>query len=683
MSLRNRSLTNFLSPLSVVEARRAVTASAQVRFLERAMISEQIAAVAFPMLYVNSVPHQGHGALAARCELMVRFLSLRRPMKLHVGFHCTGRPVVTSVELFHARSPRQIQTIQEACRICDRRPAVTEDSWVQLIADAGRTVFEQMGLTIDRSKYHMTARFDPAYETFVARFFSLLKERGYLVRKDHHTLWSDRTGAPVGDHELRRGQSARIVYTTLNVVHYDAETDIVVAGGPLQTVTHWPAHVSKYSTGARPLWVSPYLVPTLQQLGFMLQEGLDTLALGGREDVIVPHPGEDAMEAGPYGVILEPVVTREGEVAKVKLVRDAWHIDYGNPEWKELTRKHILKKRLAETVRNDLLHNLEHLKAWSIERNISIGTSLKLQADKFVITRGPDALIKNIDSLSDSTLFMLYAFYGAEALDRPVTDRVLYITAKDLVANHILFHLYSEALLQIDFTEIQVLGWLSAGEGKKISKSEGDRKFLSTFLHKYGPEMTVAVLGTALKPSKDAFVTEKGVETISKLLKLVRLGPKSFTPRKRSLSVEALFYSKVAAIVQAYESSELGTLPGLFFSLQLPGRRMYEGYTQYLAVAYACFGPFIGATGPDPYTYLRTKAPLFIELGLDAALLRDAHLLENLLRTADSIETQTLSIPLFLSAYKPFIQTHTGKVVCPKDGIKYLEGNVQVVLSEH
>ncbi|MCQ4385140.1 MAG: leucine--tRNA ligase [Sulfolobales archaeon] len=98
-----------------------------------------------------------------------------------------------------------------------------------------------------------------------------------------------------------------------------------------------------------------------------------------------------------YEVMNRPVYCRCGNEIVVKVLKDQWFLDYGNPEWKSLAKRLISEMTFyPEDARKDFLYVADWLQKRACARTRGLGTPLPW--DKKWI----------IESLSDSTIYMAY-----------------------------------------------------------------------------------------------------------------------------------------------------------------------------------------------------------------------------------------------------------------------------------
>jgi leucyl-tRNA synthetase len=143
-----------------------------------------------------------------------------------------------------------------------------------------------------------------------------------------------------------------------------------------------------------------------------------------------------------YEVMNRPVYCRCGNEIVVKVLKDQWFLDYGNPKWKELAKKLISKMAFyPEDARKEFLYVADWLQKRACARTRGLGTPLPW--DKKWI----------IESLSDSTIYMAY-----------------YTVAHHIKANKVYAHQLTE-----EFWDYVLLG---KGDPEEVSKRTGVSKEL-------------------------------------------------------------------------------------------------------------------------------------------------------------------------------------------------------------
>lgn len=253
-------------------------------------------------------------------------------------------------------------------------------------------------------------------------------------------------------------------------------------------------------------------------------------------------------------IMNRPVYCRCGNEVVVKILKDQWFLDYGNPEWKSLAKKLLSKMRLIpEDVRKDFEYAIDWLQKRACARTRGLGTPLPW--DKKWI----------IESLSDSTIYMAYYtiahkikeyklhasqltldFWNYVMLGKGNVDEVsasikvpkevleelrkefLYWypldirhSGPDLIPNHLTFFIFNHAAI---FPEelwpkgIAVNG-LVLYEGKKMSKSLRNIIPLRKAIRTYGPDVIRIVLAASSDFGSETNFTEAIAKSITDTLK--------------------------------------------------------------------------------------------------------------------------------------------------------------------
>ncbi len=98
-----------------------------------------------------------------------------------------------------------------------------------------------------------------------------------------------------------------------------------------------------------------------------------------------------------YEMLNKPVFCRCGTECVVKIFKDQWFIDYGNPKWKSLAHKALNQMEiLPEELRNEFNYVIDWLHEKACARKSGLGTKLPWDPDWI------------IESLSDSVIYMAY-----------------------------------------------------------------------------------------------------------------------------------------------------------------------------------------------------------------------------------------------------------------------------------
>ncbi|MGC9005073.1 MAG: leucine--tRNA ligase [Candidatus Micrarchaeia archaeon] len=206
-----------------------------------------------------------------------------------------------------------------------------------------------------------------------------------------------------------------------------------------------------------------------------------------------------------------PIFSRAGDRVFVKIVKDQWFINYGDPEWKEKAKNWMAGMRvIPEEERNDILTAIDWFKQKACTRARGLGTGFPFEKGQM------------IEALSDSTLYMMFytvahrikdippeeltedffdaIFFGGggnrKALELrkefeywyPLDSRH---SATDLIKNHLPFFVMNHvAVLPEKYwpKQIVVNGFVLM-EGKKMSKSMGNILPLRKAIKEYGADV--------------------------------------------------------------------------------------------------------------------------------------------------------------------------------------------------
>ncbi|MCC6013075.1 MAG: leucine--tRNA ligase [Candidatus Verstraetearchaeota archaeon] len=251
-----------------------------------------------------------------------------------------------------------------------------------------------------------------------------------------------------------------------------------------------------------------------------------------------------------YEIINGPVYCRCGSKVIVNVLSNQWFINYGNPEWKRITKEHLNNMNI---IPNELKKEFENVIDWLREkacaRRAGLGTPLPW--DKEWI----------IESLSDSTIYMAYytiariineekidpslltpeifdyIFLGKElpsciGIKKEILEAMrkefLYYypldsrhSGRDLVPNHLTFFIFNHVAIfpkELWPKQIVVNGSVLM-EGKKMSKSLGNIIPLRKAIRDYGADVIrICVLSTS-ELLQDADFSPSLAENIKSRLK--------------------------------------------------------------------------------------------------------------------------------------------------------------------
>ncbi|WP_397470787.1 leucine--tRNA ligase [Pyrofollis japonicus] len=257
-----------------------------------------------------------------------------------------------------------------------------------------------------------------------------------------------------------------------------------------------------------------------------------------------------------YEIMNRPVYCRCGTEIVVKVLKDQWFINYGDPAWKQRVLELLKEMRIVpEIMRDEFIKVVDWLRERAAARTRGLGTEL------------PWAPGWIIESLSDSTIYMAFytvihkiRSYGlkADQLAPSFWDYVLLgkgnVTAvsretsipvgvledlrrefeywypldsrhsgRDLVPNHLTFFLFNHvAIFPRDKwpRQIVVNGFVLL-EGKKMSKSLRNIVPLRRALRVYGVDTVRATLLAAAEILQDANFTEELARSVMSQLRKI------------------------------------------------------------------------------------------------------------------------------------------------------------------
>lgn len=265
-----------------------------------------------------------------------------------------------------------------------------------------------------------------------------------------------------------------------------------------------------------------------------------------------------------YDFAEHPVICRCGTKCVVKIMDNQWFLKYSDEEWKEKTRNLLRNENIIPNeVRSNLEYYIGWLEDWACSRRIGLGT--KLPWDKQWL----------IEPLTDSTIYMSYytiakylkdinpndlndAFFekvffdndinidndintnkintsqldsiGADINDfklkidediiSEIQNEFSYwypldwrLSAKDLVGNHLSFHMFHHAAIfpPENWPQGMVVFGMGLLEGNKMSSSKGNVILLSDAIEEYGADVVRLFLMSSAEPWQDFDWREKEV----------------------------------------------------------------------------------------------------------------------------------------------------------------------------
>lgn len=236
-----------------------------------------------------------------------------------------------------------------------------------------------------------------------------------------------------------------------------------------------------------------------------------------------------------YEFAEKPVICRCGSKCVVKELHDQWFVKYSDEKWTEETYECLEQLDVVpKEVRSNFEYYLGWLEDWACSRRLGLGTHMPWD-EKWLI-----------EPLTDSTIYMAYytiakfmkqinaddlndAFFnkvflnqtGAndksenkipEELTKQIQDEFNYwyplnwrLSAKDLVGNHLSFHMFHHAAIFPREKWPQGITVFGMGllEGQKMSSSKGNVILLSEAIDKYGADTVRLFLMSSAEPWQD------------------------------------------------------------------------------------------------------------------------------------------------------------------------------------
>lgn len=282
---------------------------------------------------------------------------------------------------------------------------------------------------------------------------------------------------------------------------------------------------------------------------------------GQTVQAVKPLIKDALIKSGDAVTYMEPektIISRSGDECVVALC-DQWYLDYGEPVWRELTRRHLdaSVECYHDEVRRNFGATLDWLKEHACSRTYGLGT--KLPWDESWL----------IESLSDSTIYMAYytvahllqggAFGGrgadnalkiaAESMTPDVWDYVFFddapapnatdiareslelmrrefrfwypvdlrVSGKDLVPNHLTYFLYNHTAIWPKEPGMWPLSIRANGHlllnSEKMSKSTGNFLTLAEAIDKFsadGMRLALADAGDSVEDANFAVSSAEG-----------------------------------------------------------------------------------------------------------------------------------------------------------------------------
>ncbi len=257
-----------------------------------------------------------------------------------------------------------------------------------------------------------------------------------------------------------------------------------------------------------------------------------------------------------YELMNAPVYCRCGAEVVVKLLKNQWFLDYGNPRWKAKAKELLAGMRvIPERARNEFLAVIDWLKARACARSRGLGTEIPWEKGWI------------IESLSDSTIYMAFytvihkirefgipagklteSFWDYVMLgrgDEACISRELSISiddlqslrkefeywypldsrhsGKDLIPSHLTFFIFNHAAIfpkEKWPRQIVANGWVLV-RGEKMAKSKGNTRVLHSIIDMFSPDIVRLAMTLSAEVDADLNFTEELISSLADQLRRI------------------------------------------------------------------------------------------------------------------------------------------------------------------
>lgn len=256
-------------------------------------------------------------------------------------------------------------------------------------------------------------------------------------------------------------------------------------------------------------------------------------------DEISSQLKEEGKASSMYDFAERPVICRCGNRCVVRIMEDQWFMTYSDEAWKEKTRKLLGKMNIIpEEVRANFEYYIGWLHDWACSRRIGLGTRLPWD-NQWLIEPLTDSTIymsyytiakylRNMDAADLNDDFFSKVFLDQEGdvkvdetLLNDIRDEFNYwypldwrLSAKDLIGNHLTFHLFHHAAIfpANKWPQGAVVFGMGLLEGHKMSSSKGNVVLLSDAIEAHGADVVRLFLMSSAEPWQDFDWREKEVK---------------------------------------------------------------------------------------------------------------------------------------------------------------------------
>ncbi|MFH1751481.1 MAG: leucine--tRNA ligase [archaeon] len=174
--------------------------------------------VAYP--YPSGVMHIGHARTYVLTDSIARYYRMKGfNSLLPMGWHVTGSPVITGVELVKERNEKTVKVMTENFKIPvkDLKELETAEGFVEYFVNKAeygyKAGFKRLGLGIDWRRELRTN--DKNYSKFIEWQYQRLNDKKLIGKGKYPVRFCPKDNEPVGDADLREGEGIGIQEFTL------------------------------------------------------------------------------------------------------------------------------------------------------------------------------------------------------------------------------------------------------------------------------------------------------------------------------------------------------------------------------------------------------------------------------------------------------------------------------------
>ncbi len=189
--------------------------------------------VTVPYPYTSGALHVGHGRTFMYGDIFARYKRLKGYNVLFpMGFHMSGTPILAIADRIREGDKKTIELYKHYVSLyednIDVEKEFTDPQRVaQYFADKIIQDYQRMGYSIDWRRKFNTG--EKLYNKFVSWQFRRLKKKGYLVQGKHPVLFSPDMGNPVGEDDIKDGDTDPVKIEEFYLVKFKYQDGYLVA----------------------------------------------------------------------------------------------------------------------------------------------------------------------------------------------------------------------------------------------------------------------------------------------------------------------------------------------------------------------------------------------------------------------------------------------------------------------